>query len=173
MTDAIKAAAGQLAAAKLEAEQAGTALTATDAAVAKVRERIAVLEAERAEIVGARKVGRTSPKQGARLAELAADIEGLAEIHAEAAVAHSAAATEFTHVNQSMVAAEYVLANASDNALLGNPKDIATDLDRRLSETLNEIAGVARRLEINRASWFPTAVLANQVRRPDLERGGI
>jgi hypothetical protein len=173
MNEAIKSAAGQLAAAKLEAEQAGTALTAADAAVAKVRERIGVLNAERSEIVGARKAGRTSPKHGARLAELAADLEGLNEIHAEAVAAHRAAANEFARVNQSVTAAEYALANASDNALLGNLKEIATDLDRRLSETVNEIAGVARRLGINRASWFPTAVLANQLRRLDLERGGI
>ena len=41
------------------------------------------------------------------------------------------------------------------------------------TETVNEIAGVGKRLGQNRAQWFPTPELANGVRRLDLENGGL
>jgi hypothetical protein len=92
---------------------------------------------------------------------------------AEAVVAHGAAAAEVTRLNQAVVAAEYALSNTADQALLVDLKALASDLDRRLVETVNEIAGVGKRLGQNRAQWFPTPELTNGVRRLDLENGGL
>jgi len=76
-------------------------------------------------------------------------------------VAHGAAAAEATRLNQAVVAAEYALSNTADQALLVDLKVLASDLDRRPVETVNEIAGVGKRLGQNRAQWFPTPELAN------------
>ena len=171
MTDAIKAAADALAVARLQAEQASAAIDTADAALGKVRARIADLDTERAHIVADRKAGKTSPKQGARLAEIGADVEGLNEILAESVLDRTAVATESARLSQSVTAAEYVLSNTADQALLSDLKALASDLDRRLVETVNEIAGVGKRLGQNRAQWFPTAELANGIRRLDLESG--
>jgi hypothetical protein len=92
---------------------------------------------------------------------------------AEGVVAHGAAAAEATRLNQAVVAAEYALSNTADQALLVDLKVLASDLDRRPVETVNEIAGVGKRLGQNRAQWFPTPELANGVRRLDLENGGL
>jgi DNA polymerase IIIc chi subunit len=88
-------------------------------------------------------------------------------------VAHGAAAAEATRPNQVVVAAEYALSNTADQALLVDLDALASDLDRRLVETVNEIAGVGKRLGQNRAQWFPTPELTNGVRRLDLENGGL
>jgi len=80
---------------------------------------------------------------------------------AEGVVAHGAAAAEATRLNQAVVAAEYALSNTADQALLVDLKVLASDLDRRPVETVNEIAGVGKRLGQNRAQWFPTLELAN------------
>jgi hypothetical protein len=88
-------------------------------------------------------------------------------------VAHGAAAAEATRPNQAVVAAEYALSNTADQALLVDLDALASDLDRRLVETVNEIAGVGKRLGQNRAQWFPTPELTNGVRRLDLENGGL
>src|SRR6266404_3617436 len=173
MTDAIKAAAETVAAAKLQSEQGAAALEAAGAALDKVRARIADLDSERVQIVADRKTGMTTPKHGPRLAEIAADLEGLNEIRAEAVLAHGVARAESTRLSQAVTAAEYVLSNTADHALLGDLKALASDLDRRLVETVNEIAGVGKRLGQNRAQWFPTPELANGVRRLDLENGGL
>jgi hypothetical protein len=173
MTDAIKAAAESVAAAKLQSEQGAVALEAAGAALDRVRARIADLDSERAQIVADRKAGKTSPKQGARLAEIGADIEGLNEILSESVSVRAAAAAESARLSQAVTAAEYVLSNTADQALLGDLKALASDLDRRLVETVNEIAGVAKRLGQNRAQWFPTPELANGIRRLDLENGGL
>jgi hypothetical protein len=173
MTESIKAAAAQLAEAKLRAEQAGTVLSTAGSALENVRERIVVLEAERSGIVAARKGGKTNGKQGARLAELGADLEGLAEILSEAVQAHSAASTDFARVTQSVSAAEFALSSASDQSLLVHLREAADDLARRLAHAITEIAAVTKRLGGSRAVWFPTTALATQIRRLDLEQGGI
>jgi chromosome segregation ATPase len=173
MTEAIKAAAENVAAAKLRSEQGAAALEAAAAALDKVRARISDLDSERAQIVADRKAGKTSPKQGARLAEIGADIEGLNEILAESVQAHGTVAAEFNRLNQSVTAAEYALATTSDQALLGNLKQIATELDQRLLEAVTEVAATAKRLGFNRPQWFPSSLLASTLRRLDLEGGAL
>jgi hypothetical protein len=173
MSESINVAAAQLAEAKLRAEQAGTALSTAGAALENVRERIGVLEAERSEIIAARKGGKTNGKQGARLAELGADIEGLTEIQSETVQAHGVASTDFARVTQSVTAAEYILASASDQTLLVNLREVADDLGRRLGQAITEIAAVTKRLGGSRSGWFPSTALATQIRRLDLEQGGI
>jgi chromosome segregation ATPase len=173
MTDAIKAAAETVAAAKLQSEQGAAALEAAGAALDRVRARIADLDSERAQIVAERKAGKTAARHGPRLAELAADLEGLNEIHAEAVVANGVATAELTHLRQAVTAAEYALSNTADQALLVDLKTIASDLDRRLFDTIGEISSVAKRLGLNRPQWCPTPELANGIRRLDLENGGL
>jgi hypothetical protein len=80
---AIRAAAGQLAAAKVEAEQAAVTRKDANTAVTEIRERLESLEAERDQIKADRLAGEVSADQGARLAALAVDTEGLSEIMQE------------------------------------------------------------------------------------------
>jgi chromosome segregation ATPase len=173
MSEAIEAAAEAVAAAKLQAEHGAATLEAAGAALDKVRARIADLDAERAQIVADRKAGKTSPKQGARLAEIGADIEGLNEILAEAVQARGIATAESARLSQSVAAAEYTLSNTADQALLGDLRRLASDLDRRLFGTIGEISSVAKRLGLNRAPWVPSAELGNGIRRLDIENGGL
>src|SRR6266446_5803583 len=49
----------------------------------------------------------------------------------------------------------------ADQALLGDLKNLASDLDRRLIDAIGEISSVAKRLGLNRAPWVPTTELAN------------
>src|SRR6266404_6257379 len=163
--------ADALAAARLQAEQGVAALDTAGKAVDQVRTRIADLDHDRASIVAQRKAGKTSPKDGAHLAEIQADLEGLNELLAEAVQAHGVAAAELTRLNQAVTATEYVLSNTADQALLGDLKNLASDLDRRLIDAIGEISSVAKRLGLNRAPWVPTTELANGIRRLDLENG--
>jgi len=173
MTDAIKMVAENVAAAKIQAEQGAAALETASSAVDTVRSRIADLDSERARIVAERKAGKTSPKHGPRLAEIDADLEGLREILSETAQAYRVAGAEFQRLQQAVTAAEYALERASDQALLGDLKQIASDLDARLVATIGEIAAAAKRHGLNLSPWYPSAELANGMRRLDLEKGGL
>src|ERR1700674_4511838 len=100
MIDAIKAAAESLADAKLAAESGMVALTAASGEVDKVRARIADIETQRTNILAERKAGKSSPKHGPRLAELAADSENLNEILAETAQSYAVVGAEFQRLQQ-------------------------------------------------------------------------
>ena len=173
MTEAIRAAADSLAAAKLAAESGMAALTTASAEVDKVRACISEFESQRTQIVAARKAGKTSPKHGPRLAEIEADLEGLREILSETAKSYAVVGAEFQRLQQAVVSAERALALARDQALLADMKQIASDLDRRLLDTIGEISAVAKRLGMNLSPWHPSIEMATAVRRLDLEAGAL
>jgi hypothetical protein len=173
MTDGIKAAAENLAAAKLASEAGMADFSAASSEVDKVRARIAEFDSERAKVVAERKAGKTSPKHGPRLSEIEADQEGLREILTEKTQAQMVAGAEVQRLSQAVSAAQYGLALASDKELLADMVQVAGDLDLRLVETLRQIVAVGKRLGMNLAPWYPTPELANGLRRLDLERGGL
>jgi hypothetical protein len=166
---AIRAAAGQLAAAKVEAEQAAVTLKDANTAVTEIRERLESLEAERDQIKADRLAGEVSADQGARLAALAVDTEGLSEIFQERQAVQSAAASEFGRLSQAVTSAAAMLSNASDHALIVDLKVIATELDAKLLATVGEITAVAKRVGSSRAMWLPSSLLANRLRSLDME----
>jgi hypothetical protein len=167
---AIRAAAAALAEAKVEAEQSAVVLKDANSAVSEIRERLDALENERSEIVAARKAGDVhNGNDGARLQEIAADSEGLKEIYAERSAIHAAAAAVSAAHSQAITAAESSLAHATNQAMLADLKVVASDLDQRLLSTIVEMSAVAKRLGMSRAPWIPTSLLANYLRRLELE----
>ena len=168
-TQEIQTASATLSAARLEAEEAATALASVTEAVSEVQAKITDLTGERDRIVIDRKGGKVSPKQGPRLAEIDADLEGLREILVERQSASTTAAGEAQRLNQAVTAAAWVLSTTTDGALLAGLKEIASDLDQRLLATLDGIAVVATRLGHSRSAWRPSPTLATAIRRLELE----
>ena len=166
---AIRAAAAALAGAKVEAEQSAVALKSANEAVAEVRSKLDALEAEHAQIVANRKGGDARDDDGSRLAAMAADSEGLAEILEERQATQTLAAAAFATSSQAVSAAEAMLSNASDHALIVDLKVIATELDAKLLATVVEITAVAKRVGSSRAVWLPSSLLANRLRALDME----
>jgi len=170
MTNQITNAAAALAESKVNAESAAVVLQAANESVTEVREKLDALENERAGIVAARKDGdKRDGADGARLAEIAADSEGLSEIFQERQAVQSAAASEFGRLSQAVTAAEAMLSNASDHALIVDLNVIATELDAKLLATVVEITAVAKRVGSSRAVWLPSSLLANRLRSLDME----
>lgn len=87
----ITAAARQIAAAVAEHEKSSAALDCALAARARIADRIAALDASRAEIIVRRQRGEVLPDDGGALALNAADREGLAAMTADADTMVSAA----------------------------------------------------------------------------------
>jgi len=167
---AIRAAAAALAESKVEAEKASAGLAAASAAVAEVRSKLEALDFERAGIVAARKDGdKRDGADGARLAEIAADSEGLSQIIQERQATQTLAAAAFATHSAAVTAAGAMLSNASDHALIVDLKIIATELDAKLLATVQEITAVAKRVGSSRAMWLPSSLLANRLRSLDME----
>jgi hypothetical protein len=166
---AIRAAAAAVAESKVNAEQCAVVLKDANAGVDEIRGRLESLAAERDQIKAARLAGEVSSDQGARLAALAVDTEGLAEIMVERQAVQTTAASEFGRLSQAVTAAGAMLAHSTDQAMLADLRVIADELQTRLLATIVQITEVARRGGGSRAAWTPSSVFAGRLRALDLE----
>jgi hypothetical protein len=170
MTSEIYAAAGAVAEARLNADQAAAASVKASAHRDHIRGRIAAFEDDRSKIAAERKGGVDDPAHGARLAVIAVDLDGLGQILAEANQAVAKAGAEVAAANSTVTTAEAALAAASDAELLRRLADHADTLDALLFDTVSDIAAVSQRLG-RRPPWSPRAILVSELRRLDLTRG--
>ena len=172
MTTKIESAAAILAEMKQAAEVASAALVEAEAGRTQVEDRIAKLEAERSAILVSRKAGLTNTDDGSRLALLAADIENLNELKAEADAAVAAARVHVQaatgHVNE----AQRVLNRERDAELLARLVEHAGKVDAIMLKTIRDIDEVSHRLgvSVGREKWCPSVALAESIWRRNLTR---
>ena len=172
MTTKIESAAAILAEMKQAAEVTSAALVEAEAARGQVEDRIAKLEAERVAALASRRAGLMNDNDGARLALLAADIENLNELKAEADAAVAAARVHVQaatgHVNE----AQRVLNRETDSAMLARLVEHAGKVDAIMLKTIRDIDEVSHRLgvSVGREKWCPSVALAESIWRRNLTR---
>ncbi len=169
---AIESTATGLAQAQAKAAKVAEALSAAEGAKKIVQDRIAALEAERAQIIADRKEGADDYSHGPRLAVIAADLEGLREILAEVEAAIGPVKAEADAASAAVAQAQHLLERAEEDALLARLVDHAKVLDRLLHDTVTRINRIAQRRSM-RDPWAPSRALANELRKLDLRNGGF
>lgn len=163
---AITAAAGFVASATARLDAAKAALQAAEKSAAAVRVRVAALGAERAAIIQRRAGGTHEDSDAGSLALIAADLEGLAPLVAEAdaavAEAHNKAAAEEHLVANARAQLERAEAGTQLAALVEH----AQRLDVLLTATLAKVAEAAARIGApGRPPYAPTPGLVLAIRR--------
>jgi hypothetical protein len=170
MTDVIKAAAYQVAELEAASNAAADELAAAHRHADSIRDRKAALVAERDAIAATRRAGGDA--DGARLALLGVDIEGLDGILAEATAACAAAQGKADQARTAVNAARQQLELVKDRELLSRLGPHATALAFKLADTMNEIRAAETRLK-SRPSWAPPRAFCTEIRKLDLVADGI
>ena len=155
------------------ANRAAQVLADVQAAAAHLRGRSAALQAERTGIIQARKRGADEPDHGARLALIGADLDGLAEMQAEADAKVARAAAEAQEARHAAAVAEQAIQRATDAELLARLTAHATKLDGLLLETVRAINATQTSLSRHGVVWAPSLEMAYEIRKLDLMRGSL
>jgi chromosome segregation ATPase len=163
----IAAAAQSLAAAETQSADARDALEKAAGLRDQVRKRRSALDAERAAIVDRRKSGKPSDADGAKLAEIGADLEGIAEILAEREAAVASAQSAADAAQHAVAVSREHLDHARDAEMLNRLVKHCGELAGLLEKAMAEIAPLERKLG-GRPRWFPPERLAMEIRRRDL-----
>jgi hypothetical protein len=163
---AITAAAGFVASATARFEAAKGAQEAAQKNAAAVRSRVAALEAERADIVRRRTAGQQDEGDAGRLTLIAADLEGLGPLVAEAEAAVAEARRKAETEDHLVANARAQLDRAEAEARLAALVTHAQQLDVLLTATLGQVAEVAARIGApGRPPWAPTPGLVLAIRK--------
>lgn len=167
-------AARALAEATARREAASLALAGAEGHLGRVQRRIEVLEGEQAAIVARRACGEHAADDAERLAIIAADLEGLAGIRAEAEAAVTAARARHEAEQAAEAAARHLLERAEDKAAEERLVAHARRLDGLLVETLAQLAEIGQRLGRNgRPAWGPSSELWHALRRVQAHLGRL
>jgi hypothetical protein len=169
MTDQIKAAAHQVAELEAAANAAADELAAAHGRGEEIRGRRAALTAERDAIAAARRAGGDA--DGARLALLGVDIEGLDSLLAEANAAVAVSQAKADHARAAAETARQHLDRVTDTELLAQLRPHADKLCDLLGATIAEIDAAAKRLQKSRPEYCPPAMLAESLYRLHLLMG--
>ena len=162
-----------LAAANANLERAADHLAKATADIANADQRIADLNTRKAEIASRRIGGIHDDADGADLATIALDIDGLGKLRAvfaaglEAAIKGHADAT--AAVDRAAWALNRVKDEAAEKALVGH----ATAVLQTLGLTLSKLDAVSRRLGRGQIMWVPDEAIVQVVRKADLQRGNV
>jgi hypothetical protein len=167
---AIQAAAAAVADAEVAFELAATEHGSAASETAKLRDRLADLEARRAEIVSRRQVGDCRADDGADLALIAADGEGLAALLAEAQAAETPLRQKADAATTALANARMLLQRAEDEAAEAQLIAHARRLDGLLLETISQLAEVGQRLGRPVPPWGASPELREKLRRIGLLR---
>lgn len=163
-TAAIEAAAQSVAHALTAAARAGAAFDEASNQHQKIADRIHALDAERVGIVARRAAGDHRPDDGARLALIEADKQGLAGLEAEALATVHAARGPAEAAKRAVAGARMMLdreeAETTETALINH----AVQLDALLLSTVRQIAEVGQRTGRAMPAWGPSAALAKELR---------
>lgn len=162
---AITVAAGYIATAEARLDSANAEMADAEAMDRQLRGRIAALTDERTSIVQRRAGGRHEYSDAARLALIAADLEGLSSIAAEAEAALAAARSKMEGEQRLAVQARAHLARAEDEATLAALTEHARKLDALLVASLAEARQVYMRLGIGKPPFAPSPALVLEIRK--------
>jgi hypothetical protein len=168
----IEAAARALAEAAATVEEARAPLAAAQAHRDKIAARLDALEAQCVAIVSRRAAGDEQDDDGARLALIAADTEGLKGllVQAEAALAAPRAIAE--QAQRALASVKLASARAEAEAQEVALTAHATMLDQLLVTTLDRLSEASRGIGRPTHQWQPSRQLADAIRRLDLRRKG-
>ena len=162
----ITAAAGFVASATARFDTAMAALQAAEKSAAAVRGRVVALDAERATIIQRRAGGQHEDGDGARLALIAADLEGLAPLQAEADAAVSEARRKVEGEEHLVANARQQLDRAEAEAQLTALVQHARALDTMMVSTLAKIAQTSARIGApGKPPFAPSPALVLEMRR--------
>jgi hypothetical protein len=153
------------------ATTAANELTATRRHADSIRNRRAMLVAERDSIAAARRAG--GYVDGARLAVIGLDIEGLDALLAEATAAIGAVQAKADAASIAADGAREHLDLVKNRDLLARLTPHATALAAKLAETMGAIKAAEAQLKLSRPSWAPPKAFANEIRKLDLVADGI
>ena len=172
MTMEISNLAGAVATAMVGVEQAAAALVEAEEHRDLIRRRIDEKQAERAEIVGARKAGVETKTDGARLMTITVDAENLGELLSAAEVIVAKSTKDAAEAKRLLAQAEGDLTRATDTEMLRRLIEHAVAVDAQMVGTIREIEKTWKRLgrSPGRESWVPTPALAEAIKRLDLTR---
>lgn len=172
-TAAIEAAAQAVAHALTAAARAGAAFDEASDQHQKIADRIHALDAERAGIVARRAAGDHRPDDGARLALIEADKQGLAGLQSEAMAAVHAARGPAEAAKRAVAGARMMFdreeAERAETALINH----AGRLDELLLATVRQITEVGQRTGRAMPAWGPSAALAKELRKLQARRGTL
>lgn len=171
---AIKALAAELADEVAEANAAAETLAAAEAHRAQITERVADLSVRREAIVTRRGAGNQQSQDGASLALLQADLEGLQPLMEEAAQRVTAA--QRVHAGHSIHAARLREQIGHEEALAAREALIkyANDLSIRLLQTVTALDAACRQTGYQGPPiWGAPPVLYTELRRLAAGRGEL
>jgi hypothetical protein len=169
--NAIETAGHNVALAESAANTAADQLAAAHHHADGIRGRHNALGAERDAIAAARRAG--GDVDGARLAVIQLDLEGLDSLLADASAAVAARQNEADTARAAVAAARQQLDLVKDTELIAKLKPHADKLGELLLATLTEIEAAGKRLQRSRPEWYPTGRLADTLHRLDLLASGI
>jgi len=172
MTTHILGAAAGVAESRVVVANTAAALASAETHRDTIKNRIAEKQAERAEVVAARKAGVETAKDAGRLLVIAADTENLEALLGEAEAIVSTRTRDANEAKRILGQAESDLAKAIDTELLGRLIENAILLDGLMVRNIRDIADTWKRLgrSPGRESWAPTPALADTIKRLDLTR---
>jgi hypothetical protein len=170
MTEAINEAARALAAARHAAGSAAEAVIEAQGAADKPKQRVATIQAERASIIAASRVGNPDPEMALRLAVLDADLADLGQMVAEAEAELAKVKTAAEQAKQVVVSAEQYMTRATDDEMARVLAIHASALDTLLLATINDMRGLATR-GARRPWWAPSEALVTELQRLHLTAG--
>ena len=170
---AILAATRQIAASVAQHQKAADALVAAEAARHRVVERIAALDASRADIIARRQRGEVLPDDGPSLALIGADREALAAMLPDADGVVNAARAPVQVAGNALAAAQQGLQQTEDEAAELALTAHAAKLDALLLDTVTHLGAVHGRLGRQRSTWCPSRPLSDALRRLQLVNGEI
>ena len=170
----IAAAARAVAEAEVSHAVATEALSRARQDRADIADRAGAISVTRADIVARRRAGDARDDDGAMLALLAADAEGLATLLAEADAAEIAVRAPFDAATAVLVNARFQLARAQDEAVEIVLVDHASKLDAALLATIGELEAVGKRVgRTGRPLWGASRMLYDRLRSLAAVRGEL
>jgi hypothetical protein len=157
-------------AAEAKATAAQAALAAAEGDADTIRRRILDLEGARNAIIVRRREGDHRDGDGAELALLDADKQGLQEVLAERDAAVAAARVPADAAAAELATARFQLRRAEALAAEAALGEHATSLVEKLLETLARLGEAGAQIGRGQATWHPPERLMNELRRLDVQR---
>jgi hypothetical protein len=168
---ALHNAARNLAAAESRATTTNAVLAAAQEEHADIAQRMHALEADRTEIVSRRQRGMHQQDDGVRLTLINADLEGLAALLVETATSVAAARAPAEAALRVLESARYVYQRTEDELAETALITHAKQCDAILLQTISELNGLQKRLNRGPPAWAPSRLLADELRRLQIQRG--
>jgi hypothetical protein len=165
MTDAIRAAAHALAAARQKVSSTASALAVAQSVSDGLKTRVTALETERASIIAATGSGDNHPMHALRVGVIDADLQDLAPMTNDANAGVAVAQAHDLEARQAVGRAEQQMTMSEDAELAARLTAHAGKLDALMLATLNELNAVGKRVGRSRPVFVPSAELANTLHR--------